>query len=300
MNTGTKIDLFELAAANKRQLESQYQIIKEKSGQDKSDLLENFCARVKNEWNLSINMSDWVLSEFLDSGQYMNVYKLKDNQAEQLVRLGKLDDSSVKSAKEEAIRKHLKKYYEGRKTFDSSIMRGEKTKYAALNIGGVGAGYGRYCIIIKREKSEKYKKLAFIKEDSAANYVDNGCLLLDKLTRDVANKECVGILAVVKHEDAIENIPSANWDRLICNKSENIEAVTLDDILRSHIRCVRIDKTYYNEIYLDSLIKIFNSELTEVERCRLSLIKQVFKELEKRGIELEIIDENKNDCDCTV
>ncbi|MCX6578790.1 MAG: hypothetical protein NT166_01235 [Candidatus Aminicenantes bacterium] len=293
MDTGTKIDLFELADANKKQLESEYQRIKLKSDRKKSDLLESFGARVKNEWHLSINMHDWPLFEVLDSGKYVNVYELKDNQAEQLMKVGKLDDSSAKSAKEEAVRKHLKTFYEGRKIFDSSISKGEKARYAALNIGGVGTtGYGRYCIVIKREKAEKYKRLAFIKEDSAVSYVDNGCLLLDKLMRDVTNKECVDILAVVKHENEIETISSENWNRMVCNDSSNIEAVTLDDILRSHIKCVRIDKTYYKEIYWDSLAKIFNSELTEIERYRLTLVKKVFKELEKRGIELEIIDEN--------
>jgi len=37
---------------------------------------------------------------------------------------------------------------------------------------------------------------------------------------------------------------------------------------------------------------MFNSELPEAEQYRLALVKKVFKELEKRGIELEIIDEN--------
>jgi len=43
---------------------------------------------------------------------------------------------------------------------------------------------------------------------------------------------------------------------------------------------------------MDPLAKIFNAELTEIEQYRLALVKKVFKELEKRGIELEIIDEN--------
>ncbi|HLP62752.1 MAG TPA: hypothetical protein VK186_28195 [Candidatus Deferrimicrobium sp.] len=293
MNTGTKIDLFVLAAANKERLEAQYQIIKEKSCRNKSDLLENFGSKVKNEWNLSINMADRVLSEVLDSGKYMNVYELKDNQAEQLVNEGKLDDSIAKSAKEEAVRKHLKKHAEGRKIFDSSIGKGEKARYAALNIGGMGTtGYGRYCIVLNREKADKYKRLAFIKEDSAVNYVDNGCLLLDKLSRDLANKEFVDILALLKHESEIDHVAPDKWHRMVCNDTRNIEAITLDDILRSHIKCVRIDKTSYNEIYMDSLVKIFNSELTEVEQYRLVLVKKIFKELKKRGIELEIIDEN--------
>jgi hypothetical protein len=293
MDTGTKIDLFKLADANKERLESEYRLIKDKSGRDKSDLLESLRTRVKNEWNLSINMHDRTLAEVLDSGKHVNVYELKDNQAEQLIKVGKLDDPSAKSGKEEAVRKHLKNFYERRKTFDSSIIKGEKANYAAMNIGGTGTtGYGRYCIIIKREKAEKYKKLAFIKEDSAVNYVANGCLLLDKLSRDVANKECIDILASIKHENTIEAVSPDKWDRMVCNDSSNIEAVTLDDILRSHIKCVRIDKSYYNEIYLDSLPKMFDSELPEAEQYRLILVKKVFKELKKRGIELEIIDEN--------
>ncbi len=293
MKTGAKIDLFELADANKERLEAEYQIIRDKAGQDKLDLLESLRTRVKNEWNLSINMHDRTLAEILDSGKHINVYELKHHQAKQLIKEGKLADPGAKSAKEEAVRKHLKKFYEGRKTFDSSIVKGEKAKYAALNIGGTGTtGYGRYCMVIKREKAEKYKQLAFIKEDSAVNYVDKGCLLPDKLSRDVANKECVDILAAIKHQNSIETVSSDKWDRMVCNDSSNIEAVTLDDILRSHIKCVRIDRTYYNEIYLDSLVKIFSSELPEADQYRLALVKKLLKELKKRGIELEIIDEN--------
>lgn len=293
MDTGTKIDLFELAAANKEQLESQYKIIKEKSSLDKSNRLETFGAWIKNDWNLSINMSDWALSEFLNSGKCMNVYELKDNQARQLIKEGILDDANIESAKEDAIRKHLKNFYEGRKIFDSSIIKGEKARYAALNMGGSGTTkYGRYCTVIKKEKAEGYKRLAFIKEDSAVNYIDNGYLLLDKLKQDVANKECVDILAIIKHKDNLETVHSKDWSKLVCNNSGNIEAVTLDNVLRSHIKCVRIDKTSYKEIFMDSLVKIFYSELTEVEQYRLALVKKIFKELEKHGIRLEIIDEN--------
>ncbi|NIM11281.1 MAG: hypothetical protein GTO45_04760 [Candidatus Aminicenantes bacterium] len=293
MERRRKIDLFSLADANSDYLKKEYKRVKSNSTQNKSGLLDNFRKKIQEEWNLSINMKDWALMDFLVSGEYKNIYTLKEDQADQLVDMGELKISEKKDSLEEALRKHLKKYYESRIVFDTSIVDGEKIKYAALNIGGTGINcYARYCVIIRKEDAEGYNSLAFIKNDSAIHYVGNQSILVDRLVHDVSNKECVSLLAALKHESEIEELSADRWAAVICCDTSYIEGVTGDDILNTHIRSVRIDKNYYNGIFKDLLLKLFYSELSEEEQYRLALLKRLFAELEKRSIELEIIDEN--------
>ncbi len=295
MTTETKIDLFGLADANKGWLESEYQRIKNKSHGKKPALLENLRIRVKNEWHLSINLSDRKLAGALELRKYMNVYELVDLEIEKWIREGILEKSSARSEREKELKIRLKSFYEMRTVFDSSIDSGFTIKYASLNIGGIGTTtYGKFCIIIKSEKAKKYKNLAFIKEDSARNYVANRCLLYDKLAREVANRDFMDILAVVKHENEIETVSSDKWGRMVCDESNYIEALTTDTILMSHIRFVRVDKTYYNRIfenYRDLMVKNSN-ELSEAELYRLDEVQKIFSGLEKSRIKWELIDEH--------
>jgi hypothetical protein len=293
MVSESKIVIFDLAEANKGHLKKEYQRVKNKCDKNKSDLLENFRKKVQEDWNLSINMKERALSNFLNSGEYKNIYDLKEMQADQLVDMGELEVSELYTSMEEALRKQLKKFYESRKAFDSSIKDGEKIKYTALNIGGTGINkYARYCVIIKREDAQNYNTLAFIKRDSAIHYVENENVLIEKLTKDVSNKECMDILAALKHEGEIESVAADRWPTMVCCDTSYIEAVTVDGILSSHIKIVRIDKTYYDSIYKDSLLKLFYSELSEEEQYRLAFFECLLTQLEEQSIELEIIDES--------
>lgn len=293
MERKNKINIFELADANADHLKEEYLRLKENCDKNKSGLLESFRRKIQEEWNLSINMKDWALADFLDSGEYKNIYYLKEEQASQLLEIGKLESSEKEDSLEISLRKHLKKFYQSRIIFDSGIVDGEKIKYTALNIGGTGINrYARYCVIIKREDAENYNTLSFIKEDSAVHYVENQRLLIDKLSQDISNKECMDLLAALKHEDEINTVSIDKWAAVICSNSGYIEAVTLDDILDSHITCVRVEKAFYDSIYMDSLLKLFYSELSEEEHYRLAFFQRLLTQLEAKGIDLEIIDEN--------
>lgn len=293
MVKNTKINIFEIADANADRLEKEYQRIQDNCDKNKSVLLEKFRDKIREEWHLSINIKDMALTVFLDSGDYKNVYALKEEQAAQLIDMGVLEISGKKPSTKKAIKKHLKSFFESRAVFDSSIMDGEKSKYTALNVGGTGANrYGPYCVIIKRETAENYNTLAFIKEDSAIHYVDGKSLVIDKLAKEVSNKECMDLLAALKHEAGIETVSAHGWPGMVCSNTDYIESVTLDDILSSHIKSVRVDKTYYDSIYKDSLLKLFYSELAVEEHYRLAAFQRLLTQLEEHGIELEIIDEN--------
>lgn len=293
----TKVNIFELARQNADHLKQQFQESKKNCKKEKADRMDEFAAVVQNDWKLSINMRDWALYGFFATGKYMNIYEHKEKQADELITVGTLDAADKKRSLKKALEKHLNEFYKRRRTFDSNIIDGDKLKYAALNIGGVGGvnRFNRYCVVIKREEAEGYDTLAFIKEDSLLNYIENESkLALAKLARDVSDKDCVPILAALKHGDDIERLPREEWPVMVCNDSCFIEAVTKDNISNDHIHCIRIEKSYHDKIFLDALLKSYYSELPEEEQYRLVFSKHLFAEIEKRRIELEIVDGNEH------
>lgn len=283
------MNIFDRANQNLDNLKTQYKLLKERhEDQNNRDIFSNFVKLVKNKWSISINMRHWTLNNFLIAGKYKNVYELKKEQGEGLRKVRKLEISV-----EQAVEKDLKCYYKARETFDRTFEDGEKFKYGALNIGGLGLKkYGEYCVIIKRKQSEEFSSLAFIKKDSL-NYVDGHHVNIEQLCQDIANKECVHPLVTLKHENDIEGIPADEWTSRICCDESYIEAITKDEIKNSHIESVRMSKEDYL-LYYDYLFKDYISEISKMEKYQLYMLLGIFKLLDKQGIKLEVIDENGN------
>jgi hypothetical protein len=223
----------------------------------------------------------------------MNIHELKESEANELINIGGLDRSEKESAVERSLRKHLKQFYEAGTIFDTAFLNGDKFKYTALNIGSIGASrYGAYCIVIAREKVDRYYTLVFIKEDSAINYVENQQVMADRLSHDISDKSCLSFLAAIKHKADIEINSLDKWPSMICNNNVYIEAITTGDILSDHIKSVRISRTFYNSIF-NSLKRQFSGQKVSKERLyRMSFFNHIMSELKKRDIEWEVIDEN--------
>jgi hypothetical protein len=100
-------------------------------------------------------------------------------------------------------------------------------------------------------------------------------------------------LAALKHQSEIETNASSNdLPGMVCNNTDYIEAVTSDNISIRHIEAVRITKTFYKSIYKD-LKKYFKREkISKEELYRMAVFKHISTALKKRGIQMEIIDEN--------
>jgi hypothetical protein len=283
------VNIFDIANQNLGNLKTQYKLLKERhEDQNNLGIFSNFVKLVKNKWSISINMRHWTLNNFLIAGRYKNVYEFKKERGEELGKVRKLEISV-----EQAVEKHLKGYYKSRVTFDRTFEDGEKFKYGALNIGGLGLNkYGEYCVILKREQSEEYSSLAFIKEDSL-NYIDGHHMNIEQLCQDIANKECVHSLVTLKHENDIEGIPADEWASMICCDESYIEAITKDEIKNTHIESVRMSKDDYF-LYYDYLFKDFASEISTMEKYQLYLLLGIFKLLDEQRIKLEVIEENGN------
>ncbi len=288
------IELFEMAAQNSDFLREEFLRIKENKSKDEADLLDDFCKKLDDGWNISANVSDFALADWLNKGCFKNVYDMKEEQADELIKIELVDPADKDSEKEAAIKAHLGTFFERRTIFDSTFQDGKKLKYLALNIGGSGIDkYGHYCVIIDKDKVRNYSSLAFIKMDSALNYVKDGQVEIDQLKYDLANEECMPKLAAIKHESHPDLNESGKWELMLCGNEDYVEAVTIDNILNDHIASVRIKKALYNEIYIDMLMKVFkNEKISRYERYRLNFFKDILADLKKRNINPEIVNEN--------
>lgn len=110
---------------------------------------------------------------------------------------------------------------------------------------------------------------------------------VERLCQDVADRERVHLLAVLKHEKDLRISPE-KWISLVCCDECYIEEITKDDILRNHIESVRMSKNYHDFI-TDLLYKEYISEISEQERSWLYDFMNMQELLEKEGIKLEVI-----------
>jgi len=281
------MNIFDMANQSSDGLKERYNSLRTRyEHQNNLELLDEFTKLVENKWTISINMRQRVINSFLISGRYKNVHELKKEGVEELEKY------NIQVSIEEGLKRHLKSFYKSRVTFDLAFENGEKFKYGALNIGGLGpTKYGEYCVVLERKQVEKYLSLIFIKEDSS-KYVDvNDTVNIKRLNQDIANRKCVHFLAALKHEKGIKSTFADKWSSMVCCSDDYIEAITADDILNTHIDMVRTSKENFNSYYLDLLYKDFVSELSDFEKYRLAAFKNMQELLNKQGIRLEVIDD---------
>lgn len=278
-----------MAEQNSDNLENNYYSL-EKQCKDLNDLvvLRKFVKLIKDQWNISLNMKQHALNSFLIAGKYENVYQLKNRIKKKLKKVKNLQVSVEKT-----IKSHLKDYYIPRKIFNRTFKESKKFKYGTLNIGGLGpTKYGEYCIVIKRKQSEEYSSIAFVKEDSLNNYVDESQVNIKELAQDIANRECVHFLAALKHVKDIQRILFGKGPCTICCDDCYIEAIIKDDIRNTHIKSVRMSKKdydmYYNYLYEDF---ISSKELDDFQRYRLYAFVEMQELLDTQTIDLEVITE---------
>jgi len=279
------MNIFALADQNSNNLQEKMQ-----SGKNDQSPRVEFAGFVKDRWTISINMKPSDLLKFLSSGRHKNEYEVAREDVEMMRKMGETDVSV-----EELRKNGLKGYYESRTEFNRVFEDGERFRYGALNIGGLGTtNYGSYCVVIKRERSEEFLVLAFIKEDSLNNYMDGGHIDIERLKPDVANRECVHILAFIKHGGNVEGLSANEYASMICCDEHYIEAITTGDILNENINSVRMSKkenSLVGKQFFD--VKWLGSADPEKQH-RVDDFTNINNLLAANGIEIEVLCEDEN------
>lgn len=280
------MNLFRIAEENTDYLLNKYALLRGKYTRENNlHLVTHFLKLVKDQWNLSINLKIHDLNLFFIEGKYKNKYDL-EKETKDYSKLKYLNNSKKSTIKKKELNKK-------RDIFDNSFNSGRKNKYLSLNIGGLGIKkYGNFCLIIKRNHTQKYKSLAFIKEDSL-NYVNYDKINIEKLKKEISNRNYVHLLAVLKHEDDICPEFIERCANLICCSENYIEAITQEKVHTSHIECVRINRDEYNSYFLLNFYTE-NKYKFAFERIRSYMFLGVIKLLKKHNIKLEKVVEDGN------
>ncbi len=265
------MDIFDMADENSDSLKDRHESLRKNyEAQGNLDVLDGFTKLVTDKWTMSVNLRQSAINNLLESGKYKNVYELKKDEKER--------------------KEYLKSYYKPRVAFDRCFNNGEKFKYGALNIGGLGASiFGNYCVAFKQQSVEGYSSLAFIKKDSLVNYVDDNHIVdTQQLSQDIANRGCVHFLTALKHEGDIELTPDDEWSSMVCCHEVYTEAVTTDDVVNTHIDTIRMSKGDYDSYIRDMLYNALVSEPSDnFERGQLGDFGKMLRLLDEQGIDLD-------------
>jgi hypothetical protein len=225
------MNLFHLAADNTCALQQRTDDLHEahRNDQHARERMTRFADCIARQGRVAINMRPEVLSRFLSTGRYSNIYEWADEAA----------DLSGRD-RETLLAEKLGTFKERRLAFDAAFSGSERFRYGALNIGGVGAAaYGTFCFVAHSSFGTAPTSAAYLRADSLKTYVDaTGSLLEESLRSDLATPSHRGHLALLKHAAEIES--TADWASLLCSESDYIEVIFTEELRPEHGEEIRI------------------------------------------------------------
>ena len=255
-----KINLFDLARNNSKNLKKKYQ------EDEKYNELEDIRIFIENNWTLSIN-GDWIdFLAFLNTGNYINIYKRK------IIEKKYLNEREIYSRDPETVAYDNVKFGKERKCFESSFQGGNNFKYGAIYLGGKGTSYGKFCLIFRRNDIFSLENSAILKRDSIT-YVKDSILLTKKLKGEISDRNAVSFLAILKHFRAFKKEGKENCDKILINGKSCLEFVTDNELKNIYVEKIMIPESFQND--MDRLIfkkydPIKNGELTRNETYIIS------------------------------
>lgn len=274
------MNLFQAAQDNGEALFRRYGSVRDAVGPAMPNKLDRFVAMVRSEGRLAINQRPTVLLRFLAlEGGYQNVYEWADELA---ARTGQ--------PREDLLRERLKGYHDRRMAFDRFLDQGEKLRYGALNLGGLGAAhFGAYCLIFQEAFAEALADLAYLRADSLKTYLLPGCVVDEAgLRSDACPHSHRQFLAALKHAAEIAALGEDQWPVLVCSRDGFIEAIFLGVPVPADLQAVRMERLDY-ELFSDFLLDAALGRLGGSDRHLVEEFDTLLKLLEKNAIPLETV-----------
>ena len=274
------MDLFTIAEENSSTLEGRFENLISSLTQTDAGALNRFFQRLEKEGRVAINMRQTVLLSFLTFGKHQNIHEWAQ------LRIGKSSKS-----KEEILREKLGEFYEKRSTFDTAFEEGEKFRYGALNIGGLGVThFGEFAIVLKENLFTADVKIAYLKSDSLKSYMLPGPIVdEDGVRRDVALHSHKQHLASLKNANEITTVLEDKWFSLVCSEDEYVEAIFVGDVPSTSSETIRMAKVDYDDLF-QSAYEDFSRGLGDAERFRIDTFVMILQQLEAHNITLETVD----------
>lgn len=236
-----QINIFECATKNSKKIIEEFNTLLDNSSNCK-DFDEKYCDEIKQKWTLSINMRPSILNNFFKNQEHLN----KNEQG-----------MGLKNK---------------RRIFESYFVDGQKFRYSAFNIKGLGLSkYGIFCVLLDREKVDKLKQLVFIK-NNIFSYIENNKFKIDLLKKKISDRTTILEFLILKYSNKIEGIELER----ICYNGDYIESITTDRILISFINKIRISDKEYKRI-LSNIIKKYDNSLRKTEKLEFLLLNKLKK-----------------------
>jgi hypothetical protein len=271
------MNLFQLARDNAKTFSQRYEAVRDAMGVAASKL-DRFVATVQNVGRLAVNMRPTILLRFLAlEGGYHNAYEW----AEELERRSG-------QPREELLRLRLRDYYERRMAFDRFVGEGQRLRYGALSLGGLGAtNFGDYCLVFREAFAAELAELAYLRADSLETYLLPGCVVDEAgLQRDVCPHSHRHFLAALKHGAEATVLTEDRWPALVCSRHGFIEAIFVGNPSPADLQAVRMDQFDY-ELYSGFLVEAALGRLGASDRYLVEEFDTLLSLLEKNSIPLE-------------
>ena len=273
------MNLFQVARDNAEALSQRYESVRDAMGES-APQLDRFVVAVQSQGRLAVNMRPTVLLRFLAlEGGYHNVYEW----AEEFER-------RTGQRQGELIRLRLKDYYDRRMAFDRFLEQGERLRYGALNLGGLGASqFGAYCLVFYEAFAAGLAELAYLWADGLETYMLPGCVVdEDRLRRDACPHSHRQFLAALKHGLEAASLAEEFWPTLVCSQHGFIESIFVGSPFPADVQAVRMEQFDY-ELYSGFLVEAALGRLKGSDRYLVEEFDTILSLLERNSIPLETV-----------
>lgn len=271
------MNLFQVARENAEALLRRFELVRD-AMEEGASRLDRFAAAVRSEGRLSVNRRSKDLLRFLAlEGSLHSAWEWAEKLA-----------SRTGQSEEELLRLWLKDYYDRRTAFDRFLEQGERFRYGALNLGGLGVvDFGGYCLIFRKDFTEGLDDLAYLWANSLETYLLPGCVVDEAgLRRDACPHSHRYVLAVLKHGTEAVGLAEDRWPALVCSRHGFIEALFLGSPTPADLQAVRMDRSEY-DLYMDSLVDAALGRLGEMDNHIVNEFAILLDLLDEHSIPLE-------------
>jgi hypothetical protein len=274
------MDFFLTCEENIASLENSYHAHVHIKNENEQTIIQRFIHIVNEAGRVAVNLRPEGLRKFLLLNNFFNIHEKAEWESRESLK-----------PKEQIIKENLGEYYDRRIAFDRQFITGEKFKYGALNIGGLGAyKYGEFCVVISKNVLETQNKLGYLRRDSLNHYMTPDFKVnLTILMQDCAPDSHKHLLAVLKHMEEILTLEEKKWAAMLCNSEDYIEAIFNGEMTAGHIASVRIDEPN-RELYRNYVLKAYREGLNDLESAWMGTFYFISQQLEKLGLEWEVVE----------
>jgi hypothetical protein len=275
------IDLFAIASENATAVAEAFDAVCVGLAPEDLTRLVRYADRVQEEGRISINMRQDVLNSFLIFREHRNMYEWAGGKAAESGR-----------PREEILHEKLDVYYEPRITFDRSFEDGERFRYGALQIGGLGASsYGEFCVVLQESVSSGREQVAYLRSDSLKTYMLPGPALDEiSLRRDASPHAHRHHLAAIKHAEEVPGCPEDDWPELLCSPSDCVEAIFTGAVNPADVEVVRMPRKDHDFRYRHAF-QFFRGKLDKADHILVADFAIAHEQLKNFRIDLEPIED---------